>query len=265
MVDFEQIRRDRERSKKGRRVFLISALFFSILFAVFLFFILRGKWFCVQSVSVDGIKGVFPEVVSDRIWQNVAPQSWLERFVFPHNNIFLAFFRRDRIESDLLSEYPLFSRGALVIDAFSRSIRFSVVERQQYGLWCGYEGECLWFDSSGVAFTPGPKTEGQLIKKVIDLTDRIVYPGERVLDQRATESLIAIFSFLEIAGIPERTLVLDSYDSHEVRTTGERFPLVYFSTRFDPFFASKTVEQLIASKKSFDYIDLRVKNRVYYK
>ncbi|MBP6855457.1 MAG: hypothetical protein KBC26_00520 [Candidatus Pacebacteria bacterium] len=265
MVDFEQIRRDRERSKKGRRVFLVFVLAILLCVLVAVLAIFRGPWLHVQMVFVDGVHSVSEAEVIQAIQAYITPQSWGERLILPHGTIVGAFFKRKTIEDNLLRAYPSFFRGDLSIDLFSRSVRFSVAEREQYGLWCSKNEGCSWFDVHGIVFAPGPVTEGQLIKKVIDTTDRVMRPGDCVLDQETTTSLLSIFSFLETVGVSGRTLVLESYDAQEVRTIGNKKPVLYFSTRFDPFSSLKTVERLLASKTSLEYIDLRVKNRVYYK
>ena len=138
----------------------------------------------------------------------------------------------------VVSNFPLVANLQIEKSFFDRKISIEVQVREALGVWCTYPAdsqECWWFDNRSLLFEKSPKPEGSLII-LIDLS---------------------IYKF-----------VIDRQKEEVVAETVSGFK-IYLSLRFDPVINIKALEKLIA-KDNFDlenisYLDLRVKNRLYYK
>jgi len=270
MLDYYQNAREEERRRKRLR-FRRRALFFLFLvICVGTTLFLRSPFFRIEGVSISS--GEYLEekarMVIDNSLQN---PSIFKKILFNEDNILLAYLQKNELSQELVKKIPSLASASVSVALLDRSLSVSIKEREKFGLWC-HTGEdvqeprsCLWFDSSGVAFAQGPSARGTLIRKVLDASHSIVAEGTRVLPQEYAGTLVRIFSFLEVSGLNIKTVVLDNPSLGEVYTVDPQFPSIYFSLRQDPSFALKAFEQLGDDIKDLEYIDLRVKNRVYYK
>lgn len=127
------------------------------------------------------------------------------------------------------------------------------------GVWCA-GNNCFWFDREGVAFEAAPKPEGSLVITVEEIGGKVKI-GKSVLEPALWENLEKIISSWMVDGLANHFFI----DREKQELTAETIPgyKVFLSLRFDPEINLEAFRQLNLS--GINYVDLRVKNRIYYK
>ncbi|MBI2037025.1 MAG: hypothetical protein HYT14_01535, partial [Candidatus Liptonbacteria bacterium] len=72
--------------------------------------------------------------------------------------------------SSVRVSHPAIAGAAIHRDYFNRILRIEITERERYGVWCA--DACFWFDREGLLFSPAPRAEGALVRRVRDTTGR---------------------------------------------------------------------------------------------
>lgn len=218
------------------------------------------------------------EISLTRIAQNSQPLYPDEELIADLKNFFsgekksFLFFGSDHIlgwnksTETFLENYREIEKLKIKKNYFERKIEIEAKEREKFGVWC--EADCFWFDKKGIIFAAAPKIEGNLINKVDDFSGRSLKVGDSVLEERFFLNLINIFEVLEKAGLRVKSLELKDIQLQEIIFDDKNglFPKIYFNLRIDPDFAVTALRELKKQGlEKFEYIDLRVKSRGYYK
>lgn len=173
-----------------------------------------------------------------------------------------------------LKEHPKITDLTIKKDYLRKKIKINISEKEKLGIWCKtiinnqqpITDICFWFDKNGIIIEKAPIIEGEMIYKISDYSNRELTVGDRILDENLFNNLILIFKTLENAGLNLKNLRLDNLNAQEITTESPLIPKIYFSLRFDPDFSLNVFENLKKIElKKIEYIDLRIKNRAYYK
>lgn len=187
-----------------------------------------------------------------------------------------------------LENYRGIEKLTIEKDYLGRKIKIEIKEREKFGVWCAgpasapafpafdqtltsqsaNDEECFWFDKEGIIFALAPKIEGNSINKIGDFSGRSLNIGDSVLEKKFVSNLIKIFEVLEKAGLRVKSLKLKDIQLQEIVFDDETklLPKIYFNLRIDPEFAVTAFRELKKQGlEKFEYIDLRVKSRGYYK
>ncbi|MEK7657855.1 MAG: hypothetical protein AAB366_01525 [Patescibacteria group bacterium] len=250
-----------EKQRKKRRWILklkiygsLSVFFILIIGAGYL--IVYSPLFRIKNILILGTSNV-PKL-EENIKVFFANQSKIDKF-FGANNILI--WKQEKI-GEFLKNEPQIAELTIKKDYFKRLIKIEVKEREKFGIWCA--NNCFWFDKKGVVFLESPSTEGSLINKIDDFSDRSFNLGDKILEEKFLSNLIKIFEILEKSGLKIKSLKLEDIALQEIITDSS--PKIYFSLRIEPNFALAALQSLenIGFEK-MEYIDLRVENRAYYK
>ena len=179
-------------------------------------------------------------------------------------------------DETFFKEHPKIIDLTIKKDYLNRKIEINMYERGKLGVWCLHtqinadtkreSTFCGWFDEDGIIFEEAPLVEGEIIYKIIDSSNRELMLGDRVLDENLFNNLILIFKTLEKSGLNLKTLRLENLSAQEIVVESPSMPKIYFSLRFDPDFSLSVFENLKKTNlEKVEYIDLRIKNRAYYK
>lgn len=173
---------------------------------------------------------------------------------------------QDLNAEEFLDENQLIDDLQIKKDYFLRQIIFEIKKREKFGIWCA--GECWWFDKNGKIFEKAPKTEGEMIYKINDFSNRQSAIGSQIIEKNLFDNLLKIFNVIEQAELNIRTVNFKDPALQEVfiESSGFQFPKIYFSLRIDPSFALSVIQKLKKEGifKKVEYIDFRVENRAYY-
>ncbi len=277
---------ERERLKRNRllkfKIYGVS-LVFLLLMAGAGYLIFFSPFLKIKEISIIRIaqnnQPIYPdqELIDD-----------LKKFFGGEKKSFL-FFGPDHIlgwnesAEAFLENYRGIEKLEIKKDYFERKIKIEVKEREKFGVWCAtqtdtdntqtntdsmYKSACWWFDKEGIVFAAAPKIEGNLINKIDDFSGRELKIGDSVLERGFALNLMKIFEVLEKSGLRSKSLKLKDIQLSEIFFEDENglLPKIYFSLRIDPDFAVAALRELKKQGlEKFEYIDLRVKNRGYYK
>ncbi|MDD5547444.1 MAG: hypothetical protein PHN74_00885 [Candidatus Pacebacteria bacterium] len=157
----------------------------------------------------------------------------------------------------------IISRAIISKNWFSRTISIKVEERQKFAIWCLSGGDCYWIDKEGVVFDKAPLTEGGLILAVQDLKNNSITLGEKALEERFINNLLAALKNSQSLGFSINGFEYDK-ELQEIKMTTYGGPYILFSVRFDP---SSNINALIKllkeSQKNSKYFDLRIENKIF--
>ena len=230
------------------------------------YLLLFSSWTKITNIQIQGANIVPREdierIVREEMAQNVVG-------LFPKSTSIL--FPKDTVLASLQSAFPRL-RTILIHKTFPRDVLVAVTEREIEGIWCStlVGRDCAFFDESGIIFEQAPSfTRGFLLFQVDDSRPYTEIPilGSNVLD----ESLLGFLVFLR-DGITFRKLAALRYyivDEKEIRVAFQGGWEAFFSTEQNPIYQVEVLDRVLAKEIEddlpfLDYIDLRVKNKVFY-
>jgi hypothetical protein len=262
MRDYIQSKHDEQKRKKNRKIKCGIVIFVLLLVLIALVFLLRSDIYTIQTIEVtientdtnvqNDIRTVAETYITKHDW--FSSLFLHERSVLGFNGHGLAFY--------IANQYPIVTEVSVSVNYITRVVSISGKERTKEALWCTHEGNCGWFDDAGVVFLEGFSAQGSSINKITSSATSTVMLLEYIpIDAHFVES---VFSFLEEFRAPVRHLIWDD-SKEELHTEAiSGFPTIFFSTKQDPQYALEELKKISHIEK-LSYIDLRVKNRIFYK
>lgn len=193
-------------------------------------------------------------------------KSWLG--IPRRKNILL--FSPQAIRPDLLDRFPRIDSADIRRESL-HTISIAVKERVPVGLWCfPAKARCYYFDDSGVAFAEISSSSGFLFVAVNDWRDREITLGETIAPEDWRTHILEIKKILQFGGIAVEYFEIPA-DSRDEFTavTGEGWRIIYLNDNA----VRKQTTSLLAflkeklppdAKKTLDYVDLRIEDRIYY-
>ena len=254
-LDNRQIYRERRRF----RIKIYFGILFLLLFLIAIFYLLvYSPIFQIREFKIVGaqrldseavLKILSPSVINTRTANFLGIKN-----LFVWNEKEPDVSKSALLEADIKREWL---RQSIVID---------IKERDRLAIWCRINSPCYWIDKNGMAFEEAPETEGSLILTVQDNSQESLSQGEKVIESRFVENLVAILKGILELKIPAKKTVFDK-KLQEVRIDSYNNPDYFFSVRFNPKLnleSLKSLEEKIDVKR-VSYFDLRVENRIFYK
>jgi hypothetical protein len=263
--------KSRLRARRRRRRAFIALFAALILVAVGagLVWLGNASFVRVQNVVVSGSSDVSAgDIEQYARAQMEGKYAWL----FPRDNIFL--YPRAAISQGLLAQYPTLRQADVHAKNF-HTVEVIVVERQPVALWCPAAPQaepCSYLDETGLAYEMAPQFSETPYIIYNGAVSTSTQPGVRqYLSQGAFQSLSALVAALggTDAGPIRRVAVDTNNDAY-----------VYFKNDFyiifgladdggDVFnrFGLALQSSAFAGKdfSSFEYLDLRFGDKLYYK
>lgn len=256
----EKLERRRKRMLKIKIYAGLAAFFVLLIGAGYL--IVYSSIFRITRIDADNKQINADEIIRD-LKSFFINQSKITEFLGPEN---ILIWKPEKI-GEFIKNYPQIAELKIEKDYFKRQIKISVLKRERFGIWCQLTtNDCWWFDKNGVIFSEALRVEGQLINKIDDFSGHSLSLGELILEEKFLSNLFKIFEILEKSDLKIKSLKLENLELQEVVTDSPLMPKIHFSLRINSEFALAALESI--KKIGFDkieYIDLRVKNRAYYK
>ena len=285
----------KKKKKRRQKYFLIAAgvvILYGVCTAVW-WFIFRSPVFRLDAIVVQGNSQVASSDIITLFQSNMASEHGFLGSFLGQNNI-LAW--PDTISTSEMNLLPQLATASVSKDYFSHTLTINVTERNPFGIWCflngtdqptsggdasnnsadatdgsstvqSPDGDCYWFDNTGVLFEKAANTQGNLIFVVDDYSQSPRGLSQKVLPDEFTGNFISIMNVLHQTNLPVKDIELRDLSLDEVHAVLLNGPTIYFSLRF-PANDYLAVIQSIASQPGFanlQYIDCRTEDRVYYK
>lgn len=265
----------RDNQKKRRK---FSRFLFWVLFLVFLgvcgYLILFSPFLEVESVSVEGNNEISSEQIIEKV-DGTLEGKYL-RYI-SRRNFFLV--RKNAINSELKNSFNRLEVSSIE-KKFPRSILIRVKERQPELVWCS-GGVCYLADKSGLIYSGANATDEEVNKArflvAIDDNARPVEIGKTSLGENFIQYLKEIDAILadDLGFSIDGNYHTPALASQEIlvkirKDEGEGWTLK-LSSLVSPGETKKIIQTVFdkdldeEKRKNLDYLDLRIKGKVYYK
>ena len=227
------------------------------------YLLLFSSWARVQAIYVEGARVVSSEQIERVVREEMAVKAL---GFLPHNTGIL--FPKEQVLASLQESFPRI-KNVYLAESFPKEVTVHITEREVEGMWCN-DALCAFFDDTGTIFENAPKkTRGFLLFQVVDERPQAKTPtlGTEVLD----EELFSFLSFLR-EGIALRELAALRYrivSEEEVRVEFRGGWEAFFAREQNPVYQVEVLNRVLTQEIEddilfLDYVDLRVKNKVFY-
>ena len=184
------------------------------------------------------------------------------------------FVRSGKIKEEILNEFKSYKSVEIKRQLFGK-LKIEIKKKDIFFLLCG-DTECTPIDNKGVAMNRFPRTDifqyGAELPLVIDESNSVVEPGSGVSSEEQLNLIINVRREVEkTAGVMIEGLYMPLPSASELKAKTTDGWLIYFSTDNS---AKRQIEALKINlekeipeedKICLEYVDLRIKNKIYYK
>ena len=263
--------RKRKNRKKIKGIVILICSLFLILISVYIF--LFSPIFSIKTVEIYGNRDINSQEIIDSS---------------NYTNFFLA--TKNKIKYDLLARFPRISELEVEKSLSERKIKISIKEREEFGIVCRIEKiensasastevgtptdkieNCFYIDKGGVIFKDAPQTSGSLVILIKDYSGREYQLGEKIYNENVIDFISFAKEFLT-SQINLKFLDFNilSFPPDDLKAITDEGWYILFNLQKraeDQLQALKAVlnEKIKEGRKNLEYVDLRIKNRVYYK
>ena len=261
-----------KKEKKRERKF--SRVLFWLLFLGFLgicgYILLFSPYLDVDSVFIEGNQDISKREIADNVAKSIEGKYFS---FFPKKNFF--FVNKKDINAALKSNFDQLE-VASIEKKFPGTISIQVTERRPELVWCS-GGVCYFVGKDGLAYGGAAGADEELRKKgFLMVIDDSAVP----VDLGKTKISPDYIGFIEAADLMLRDgLKLDPAESFhtagiasgEISVKNREGWTVKLGSEFSVEDAKKVMQTLFEKelneevRKNLDYLDLRIKNKIYYK
>jgi cell division septal protein FtsQ len=253
--------------------FWISLLIIVIILAI-LYFIVFYPGLQVKNVVISGNEQVKTQDLQTLILDN-STTGLLKFWNFDIVSKSILLLNINRIDKKILQKFPIIEK-LTISRQFPQTITLGVTERKPIGIYCnGPEGnsqQCFLIDQNGIIFEPSGIQSGGLVIVRQLLQNNNLYTGENVVGQNVINSISEIQKDLKDNFQINMTEALITTPIRMDVTTDAGWK-IYFSLDTDTDINSQLIKlNLLLNdkinpdvRKTLQYIDLRFKDRAFYK
>lgn len=153
-------------------------------------------------------------------------------------------------------------------DIATKYVSIKVEEHDFKGIICKSDTECYGFNEAGIVYTKAPYVEGSLILKINDRSSRASVLGHKFLPKdQWIDRMFKTIKLLKQEDIGIKSVYIKDINLKEWGVNLFSGPDIYFSFDFIPENLNQVIESFFrkSENKSYEYIDLRIPGRIYYK
>lgn len=220
-----------------------------MLVAIISVIIVQSGFFTITRVTVNGKDTRISQAISQYLKGN---------FIFLVSS-------PQRASQALEKKFPELQTVDVSMDIFSKTLWASYTLRTSHFLWCKQDG-CFLVDASGIIFAPSEITQTSFLTSVADNYFTNIAIGRKI-PRDYVNSLISLEKMLKEKNLTASQFVIDAPFSLKVRLNGAGELRFSFQKPINEQVDNFTVFYDSISKPEFaklKYIDLRVKNKIYY-
>ncbi len=255
-----------------RRRFIRKVLFVSCC-ALVLLFVAGYLLFFAKLFDVRGIKVAGAQENSElNVLIPAHTDSWLnqKKFFFQRRrNIF--FINVKELETRLMNENPKID-SIDISRKLPHELLIEIKERSPEGIWCVTRmSQCFYFNKDGIIYENAPQTSGFLVLTVQDEKTAGINLGDKVVEQEWLKAISLTHGKLISKGFKIKTTVIpeNSFDEFYILTSSGLRVIISLDTDIE-----SQLEAMIdfmdhkfnaEQRTKLQYIDLRIRDRIYYK
>lgn len=251
-----------------KRIFIISFVFMLVFWG--------AAYVADRSLRVAEIRVLGTEGISEAEIKNYAGDFLGRGFLSSWFKENVIFFRPNNLEEELKKQFSAINNIEVSRNFAKKTVEIQIRERDNWAVWCGQK--CFYMDAGGVIFKEAPKFFGQLFLKVDDERKIPFKEGDQVMDtvvlknmknefMNRAENLGLKIKNIEIKENREFWLYSD-YENTELNWKSPFKMILDAETDFGKagenmalFLESAAKEKI----KRIDYVDLRFKDKIFYK
>jgi len=257
------------RHMKKKKVAIKVALFFVfllilIILLIYLFF--YSSNFDVRNVQINGVNTIEIATIRFKIDSLLDQTKW---GIPIRSNIYFA--SAQSLEEKIIIDF-VNVKSVDVSRAGKHILIFDIEKRISSGIWCITPKEiCYFFDSDGIAFEEIAKSSGYIYSYIDDYRDRTVNMGEEVEDKVWIDNVLLAQRTLQFGNISINGFAIasDSFDTFSVKTAqGWDIKLsnqTNIALQLESLFSFLKNKIKPEELENLQYVDLTVKDRIYYK
>jgi|SRR3989344_930278 len=277
MPDGRPFRKKRTLTERRRRLFYLKTAVL-IGFAIWLFIVLA--WLSYQPVfTIKEIEFTGLALVDKSIVNEVVEKNTRQKTLGLISRKTLLTLPRSAIKESLYSSSPSIKEVSFDFTGINKLAVF-IKEREPVGVWCGLspspdplQENCFFVDEDGFVFSRAPVTTGAVyVRYYGGLANPFPPIGLSLLDKKVFLELRFFLETLKSSGVSVLRVILD--DGFEVSLDLAGGGKVIFSLKSDLHKTLDNLEVFVARGGdgdtakylgSFQYVDLRFGNKIYFK
>lgn len=257
-------------AKPKRPVFTRLWFWIAILIVIIIicgfYFLFFYQGLQVENVIISGNNKVLAQNLKNTVEKGIN-----EKVLWFLDSKSILFINKNRLNTEILKDFPVIDKTTIV-QKFPQTLLINVEERKPIGDYCDSKQGCFLIDKSGVVFEPAQEDSQNVLTIKQILENKSIYAGEDVVNEKIINGILEIQKDLRNNfQIDLKTALLADPIRLDI-TTNENWQ-IYFS--IDPDSDIKTqltklnlllngdITQTV--RKTLQYIDLRFKDRAYYK
>jgi len=271
------VKRKRKRIKPKKSIF--RRLWFWILvlsfliFCSFIYFFVFFPGFQVDTVIISGNEKIKTEELRQLVFENINTGLVNTGFFnLTSRSIFLV--NPNNLSQKILDEFPIIKKVGISRN-FPKTLILGVLERKPIGAYCvenDSEPKCFLLDENGIIFEELSVKPSDILIVRHAFGDKDGYSGKKVVEENITNALLKIQENLkDNFQIDIKEALITS--SLRLNTTTSENWQIYFSLGADSDIDIQIAKLNLLlsgeispeSRKLLQYIDLRFKDRAYYK
>ncbi len=220
-------------------------------------------WLRVADFKVEGNVQVPPDAIISETAKEMLTNTW-RGWIGPGNILFWVFGKTP----ERLDRFPEVKEVRVTSNLFTRSVNITAEERTPFAILCEASStRCFVMDHEGILFASAPQTEGTLILKIQDATNRTLLLGMPFLPDALW--IHHVFSVLEALKRNDFVPRATSIESLSLRTWSVKVtqgPTFVFSLNFVPDNLDSILSNLSGKLdfSSVSTVNFEVPNRIYY-
>ncbi len=245
-----------------KRFFWLGILF--LVFAILIFyFLFISDYFRIKEIKISGNQKISSKEIRNLVLEKIEQKIfWQWSF---KKNIFL--ISEKNFEKIILEKFFLIT-DIILIKKFPDKIEVVIKEREPVGIYCQFE-DCFYIDKNGVLFEKAPQSSGSLLLMIESEIAKDVSFKEKALSQDKINFILLAKDNLRKIGVEVWKFSIVS--PIDIKAKSSEGWDIYFDNSRDSkeqiFVLSQVLENRLTpeERKNLEYMDLRIKNRVYYR
>lgn len=254
-------------SNKRKRVkiwvFLVP-IFLIFLSGGLIYSVSRLNFFKVKDFNVQGTNLISKEALLAEIAEGIKHQPKWRTWFGKDNILFWQFNKNTSFKSGSIA-----SLAALEVktDLIQKKVEIVAKDRELYAVWC-VSGECYGIDETGIPFILVAEPQGVLILKIEDENQKEIKLGKPVFEKNEWfKNIKNAVETIKENNLPVKIIKIKDFRIEEWEAEIYLGFSVFFSLNFLPENFNNILKNLSKDLnfKKLNYLDFRVKNRIYYK
>ena len=259
----------RARRRKRRAIYATLGVFTAFIVSAGIVFLSWAPFMRITSVAISGEHAVAASAIESVVEGELAGSY---AHLFSRSNVL--FYPKGAIEQELFAQFPTLASVSARAQGF-HTVNVVVTERQPIALWCGAEiatsSDCFLMDKDGVVYAPAVIYSSGAYQQYYGAVGGKALP-EQYLDSGQFYSLFNLVAAIEtkVATDTVQTVYVDGNGDAHVQF-GSGFTLLFnigddSGGILQRFTLALTAAPFLAHPlSSFEYLDLRFGDKLYYK